>query len=307
MRLRVLALLVPLLALAGLHTPGSVLAASETLISGGNLSQPLRLAQVDETALYQRVSLPPRLDDPPTASGPSYTVKSPYWPKVLPGNGKDRPRALDEAAYFPQGGLVRADQGGKDSWIVLDLRQRAILDRYIRLGEKGLISGDTSVVQVLVAASASGEAVGVTVGSTALSATESSKLLDSLKGLTPSPKLGPGALLAVPPSQPPAGSAWMTFTLPEGREVRLLYTAASRTLVDYDAQNHYPIPSEWLESVLGPQYAPGSPALLAGAVPQEKGPGSPVWWLVMLGGGIALLTAGVYLSRAWARRQPESS
>jgi hypothetical protein len=276
--------------------------SSQTTISGGGITQALRLTPIDETALFQRISLPPKLDNaPPSLSGPSYTVQSPYWPMVLPGNGKDRPAALDEAAYYPNGGFARASQGGKDAWLALDLRQRAILDRYVSLGEKHLIAGEPSIIEVLRADVATGDQLAVSVGVRDLTQLEQGKLWTALEGVNPRSFPPPGGAPATPDVAKSSNGIWITFLLPEGRDARLLYAPSADVLVDYAAQQYYPLPKSWLTLVLGPDGQPGSGATAATPVPQERGPGSPLWWPLMIGAGVALLALAVFLNRTWAR------
>jgi hypothetical protein len=277
-------------------------AGSETTISGGSLTTPLRLTAGDEVALFQRITLPPKLDDaPPVLAGPAYSVKSPYWPRVLPGNGKDRPPASDQAAYYPAGGFVRASQGGKDAWLVLDLRQRAIIDRYIRLGEKRLISGEPSILDLLRADVATGASLGIAAGARELSAAEQGKFWTSLEGVNPRSFPPAAGVPTTAAGDLPPDAVWITFTYPEGRDTRLLYVPGSDALVDYDSQQYYGVPRNWLTLVLGSDGTPGSAVIAPVPVPQEAGPGSPVFWVLMIGGGLALIGAAVFLRNGWAK------
>ncbi|HEY7371264.1 MAG TPA: hypothetical protein VIF57_03730 [Polyangia bacterium] len=305
MRTSIPAIVIAAITLALVSAVGGA-ASSDTTISGGALAQAIRLTPVDEAALFQRINLPPKLDDAPEVSGKSYTVKSPYWPKVLPGNGKDRPAASDEAAYYPEGGFVRASQGGKDAWIVLDLRQRAILDRYVSLGEKHLISADPSQLDILRDAAATGDDVGVTAGARNFGATEAGKLWTALEGVNPRSFPAPGGAPATPDAGMPADATWITFLLPEGRDARLLYVPGADVLVDYVAQQYYPVPKNLLTLALGADGASGSAAVASVAVPQEKPPGSHAWWFIMLGGGVVLIAAALFLGRSWAKRKAEA-
>src|SRR5438552_10868877 len=109
-------------------------APTTTTITGGRLPHPVQLTPIDQDAFFRRVNSPPELEHEPRTSGGSYTVSSGYWAMAL-ADGKKGP-VSDEAEYFPDGGYVRGRKSGKDAWIVIDLRQRAILERYIRLDEK---------------------------------------------------------------------------------------------------------------------------------------------------------------------------
>jgi hypothetical protein len=282
-----------------LTRPSSTVAASasQTTISGGGITQPIRFTAVDETALFQRINFPPKLDDAPAVTGPSYALTSPYWPKVLPGNGKDRLPAGQAATYYPQGGFVKARQGADDVWLALDLRQRAIIQRYVSLGEQRLLPPEPGVIDVLRAAAAlRGEDIGVQAGGRELSSVQAGGLWSSLAGVAPMPL----AATQAPPSTVPANDAWLVFTLAEGRDLRLYYDSTANQIVDYAGQQSYPVPRAWLPLILGPDAQSASMSYAPLAVPREKGQGSPAWWVLMVAGGAASLTLAVVLRRRWA-------
>ncbi len=290
-------LLLLLAALLLVWAPSTVMAsASQTTISGGGIGQPIRLTTVDETALFQRINFPPKLDNAPAVSGPAYSLTSPYWPKVLPGNGKDRPPADQTAAYYPQGGFVKARQSGGDVWLALDLRQRAIIERYVSLGEQRLLPPEPGVIDVLRAAASRGEDIGVQAGGRELSVAQAGGLWSSLAGVVPKPL----SAIQAPPTTVAANDAWLVFTLAEGRDVRVYYDSAANQLVDYAGQQSYAVPSAWLPKVLGPDPQTGSTSYAPLSVPREKGAGSPIWWLLMIAGGAASLGLAVVLRRRWA-------
>ena len=102
-----------------------------------------------------------------------------------------------------------------------------------------------------------------------------------------------------PPWPPEASStvAWMTFVLPEGRSVQMIYNTVTGVLLDRQGSEVYPVPSRWLEPVLGPT-SPRSSEDAYGAfeIPQQAGTGSPLWWLLLVV-GLSSVGAAVYLQR----------
>ena len=159
--------------------------AGDTSISGGRLPYAIRLSPIDESALMRRVNSPPQLEKEPKTSGPSYRLDSSYWATVLPKTKKEPEPAERAADYFPDGGFVRARQGGKDAWVVLDLRQRAIIDRYIRLGEKGALTASPGELEVMRASVANGEIIGIQVATRMLTDDEAAKFWTVAEGQSP--------------------------------------------------------------------------------------------------------------------------
>jgi hypothetical protein len=94
--------------------------------------------------------------------------------------------------------------------------------------------------------------------------------------------------------------------LPEGRDVRIFYDRAANQLIDFEGQQAYPVTDAWLPKLLGPDAQTGSSSYAPDPVPQESGPGSPVWWALMIGGGLGLIGIAVYLSRGWAKEKAGS-
>ncbi|MDP3947989.1 MAG: hypothetical protein Q8Q41_04870 [bacterium] len=276
-------------------TPGGVTMAAGPMpvtLSGGDLPHAIRLAAVDADAFARRVDLPPKLKTPPSPLGPSYQLETPYWDSVLRGSREDRPPAAAVAVYYPSAGVVKARQGDDDVWLVLDLRQRAIIDRYVRLG--WVLSAAPGVMEVLGAAAVAGEEISVQVGTKTLDAAEAARFWAGVAGLQPRAyeSSDPANATDAP------DTVWIIFGLAEGRSVQLLYAAADGLLIDAIGSQVYAVPPSWLVPVLGPQAAAGPGfALSAGSVPQEAGTGSPLWWVVMIGGGLALLGATVWLQR----------
>lgn len=298
--MRHFSILVITVALMGAQAaPVAAAQESQTWISGGRILQPVHMARVDEDAFMRRLSAPPRLERPPPASGPSYRVRSDYWPQVLPGRPGVRPPAEMEAAYYPETGLVRARQGEQDVWLALDQWQRAILDRYAALGEKGLLSEGPGIVDVLRAAAQSGEPIQVNAAGRGLTEAEAAKLWQSLDGISGRPfSIATDTGLSIPAEVPGSGT-WLTFSLPEGRSIRLLFVEASGVLLDYTGERFYAVPSRWLEQVLGGEGNVAGDSLRPLQVPQDEGTGSAAWWVVMLAGGIALLGGAIYARRRW--------
>ena len=267
--------------------PSAQARGGETTISGGRLPFALRLSPVDESALPRRVNMPPKLEKTPAVTGPSYRVDSSYWATVLPKT-KHEPAAGAQADYYPEGGFVRADQGGKEGWLVIDLRQRALLDRYIRLGEKGALAAAPSEMDVLRAANSDGELVGVEVGLESLKENQRRAFWTAAAGLG-SPTI----------PQRPAGSDSISvvLSLPEGRAVEMRYSPTSRTLSDLQGFEFYPVPAD-LEKVIMDAH----PAVLGFA--EEASPGSPIWWVAGLGVGGLFIGAAIWLQRRLSGRSP---
>jgi hypothetical protein len=279
---------------------------SHTVISGGDLPRPITIAPADEDAFYRRITVPPKLDNAPEAAGPSYTITSPYWPQVLPGNKKDRPPAAEEATYYPEGGFVKARQGEADSWLVLDQRQRAILDRYIRLGRRDLLPSAPSALQVVGVSALVGEPTGVLIGTRVLTADERARFWevvskvepesfdrlsiadrDFLRGLTSQ------EAAAAPGGSP--DSAWVSVDLAEGRSLRLFFDAPRSRLVEFVGEQVYQLPQGFMASLLGGSGAAAGTA--PAPMPQDEPVGSQLWWPVMVLGGLAALGVAAWLAR----------
>jgi len=277
----------PFLAVGGVTVAATPMPVT---LSGGDLPHAIRFAAVDADAFARRLDLPPKLETPPSPLGPSYQLETPYWDSVLRKPGEDRPAAEVVAVYYPSAGVVKARQGDADVWLVLDLRQRKIIDRYIRLG--GVLSATPGVMEVLGQAAA--EAISVQIGTKTLDPAEAARFWAGVAGLQPR---------AYKPGDPAnttdtADAVWIIFGLQEGRSVQLLYAAADGLLIDRIGAQVYVVPPSWLVPVLGPAAATGPGfALSAGSVPQEAGTGSPLWWALMIPGGLALLGAAVWLQR----------
>ncbi len=257
-------------------------AAERTTLSGGGLARPITLSPLDEQAFFQRINTPPKLDDAPSVSGKSYTVTSSYWDTILRGDDKDAKKAAADATYYPDGGFIKAKQGDDDAWLVIDLRQRAVLDRYIRLAESGAFkSSSPSTLDVLRAAVASGEDVGVQVGNQTLSTDQRSVFWRLAAGIT--------NFAAMAPSASDQG-LWVTFNLAEGRAVELLFWPPGLSLADASGS---------LETYAAPpaleQFFSSLGATTAQPVAQDAGRGSPLWWPLGLGIGAALLAAAMWL------------
>jgi hypothetical protein len=296
MRLLLVSVLLASLLLALSSATASAL-AGDTSISGGRLPYAIRLSPIDESALMRRVNSPPQLEKEPKTTGPSYRLDSSYWATVLPKTNKEPSPAERAAEYFPDGGFVKARQGGKDAWVVLDLRQRAIIDRYIRLGEKGALSASPGELEVMRAAAADGEVIGIQVASRALTDDETAKFWTVAEGQSPTQP-------AVPVPQSPifGGSfVWLLFTLPEGFQVRFAYSAASGVLISEAGDEFYAVPFRWLVPVIGAEAAPDAIiGLRPTDIKNQRSPGSPLWWPIGLGAGGLLISVAIWLQRRLA-------
>ena len=97
---------------------------------------------------------------------------------------------------------------------------------------------------------------------------------------------------------------WLVFALPEGRTVQLVYAAATGVVFDAGQTELYPVPQGWLQPLFGDAALPGAEFALGPAqVEQQPGRGSPLWWVVMIGGGLAAIAFAIWLRRdSLARR-----
>jgi hypothetical protein len=257
------------------------------------------LAPADADAFQRRLNRPPKLEDPPPAAAPSYTVTTDYWNPAVREEADDL--AVDaEAEYFPAGGYIRARQDGEDVWLVLDLRQRAILDHYILYGTQQRLPQNPSLREAALHPSALlivflayygvGEPIAIETGDRRLSADEADAFLASV-----APFLLNATFLD--PPQPPAAETdgyWVTFTLPEGRALTYFLDTSAGTLTDALGTEVHDISSAAGGGI------PESADVLA--VQQEGPVGSRLWWLLAVGGGVALLVAAFWLQRWSADR-----
>ncbi len=299
------ALLTALLLLAVFAAPalaGGPPGAGGTVISGGDLPHPVRLSGADEDAFVRRIGPPPRFDEAPRVSGPAYRIASAYWDAAVRGTREDKPPAEAAASYYPEGGLVKARQNGKDVWLVLDLRQRAIADRYIRLTQAGLLDEEPGLLDVLRAAAAT-EQVSVSIGGRYLDDGQRQHFWDLTQPLQERRDPKPGTADRLQPSQPRATWTSIVFGLYEGRSSSLLYALDAGLLVDSIGGEVYRVPEGWLVPLLGPAAAPGPDFDLQPAhIEQQEGTGAPFWWPLMIGGGLAALGAAYILNRRAVRR-----
>jgi len=285
-------------AIAAAAPPGT----GGTVIAGGDLPQTVRLAAADEDAFVRRIGPPPKFENAPSVvSGASYRITSAYWDYAVRGTREDRPPAEAAATYYPQAGFVRARQNGQDVWLVLDPRQRAVIDRYIRLTREGLLSREPGLLEVLRAAAAS-ETISVSVGGHDLTGDQRRQFWELTQSLRPqtgaaATPLTSGSL----PSSEPVTS--IVFGLYEGRSLPFLYAVNGGTVVDLLGSETYSVPPRWLVPVLGQAAAPGETYDLQPArIEQQEGTGSALWWPVMLGGGAAALAVAGWLNRDAKRR-----
>jgi hypothetical protein len=268
------------------------------VISGGDLAGAVALAPIDADAFQRRLNQPPRFKVPPSVEGISYAVETEYWDDAV-REDDESPRAESIATYYPESGFVRVRQGAEDAWVVIDLRQRALLDRYIRLARGGEIEPQSGFLAVLTAASAS-EETSVQVGSRVLTPTEEQAFWRVSSGLRP---LDTSSL---PNGAVPSGSsnsAWIIVTLPEGHAVEMLYTYASATLVDGLGEEVYAVPRDWLRPVIGDYDGATLASLSASSIERDDPPGGWYWWPLMIGGGVACLVAAVWADRRRASKK----
>ena len=265
-----LVLLAAIALFALIVTGGSALAAPEaTSITGPGFKHDVRLAVTDDYAFFRRINLPPKLEEAPKASGPSFEITSRYWDDVLRGWDSTAGSAADSATYYPQGGFVRARQGGEDVWLVIDLRQQAIINRYIRLAQQDTLPQQPTLQQV-IAASLTQENISVTIGSKQLKGDELTAFWKEFA--RPMSRTDGGGTT-------PKGDngLWIAFGLEEGRTVHLFYDMRNNRLVDDLGLEAVSVPSDWLAPVLGPGLRPDSPLVAPLTIPQDDPRGGRYW------------------------------
>jgi hypothetical protein len=263
-------------------------------ISGGDLTHPVQLAAVDADAFVRRLVPPPKLDEEPEVFGSGYTITTGYWDEVLRNDRDDREPAEAAAIYFEDGGYVRARQGGEDAWLVLDLRQRAIIDRYLRHARAGLLRERPGILELLTVSSRS-ESIGIDIGGNQLSATEARELW---LGLLVSPRPS----FPDPAQRPDGAGPWLVFSLEEGRAVQFLYDPASQTLTDYLGAETYRVIQPVRFTIESATRGGGSSL----AIEDDEPRGSRAWWVVMIGAGIVCLGAALWLrQRSSSIKTPE--
>ena len=255
----------------------------DVTISGGSLPAPVSLAPTDADAFRRRINLPPRLEFVPVPTGPSYTVTSTYWNDAIDREDSAEERlAVDEdATYWPEGGFVLTKLGDANVWTVLDLRQRPLLDRYIRLGSMGEIGPREGNLGVLSAANAT-EYIGIDAGVKPLTVQLRTSFWAGL-GETPVTFLDP-----FQPPQPDDDGFWLLLTIADGPGYEYYYDGSA--LTDSFGAERYAV-SPALQTLLN-GLVPLTPA-----IDNEESPGSLLWWPVMGGGGLVLIGAAWWLNR----------
>jgi len=256
--------------------------APAVVISGGDLPGAVRLAPADADAFQRRLNQPPRYSQAPHVSGIFYTVATTYWDKAV-RRADGEPSVDASADYYPAGGFVRTRQASNDVWIVIDLRQRALLDRYIRLAKSGSISAEPGALEV--AAAARDEPISVSAGGRLVTPAEAQAFWSAFAAT------GKVRFFAEPrpPTTNGSGGYWLAFSLPEGRVLTYFYDRETQTLTDSLGTEMYAV-SPSLAAAL-PQ--PGGPAL---EIERQDPPGSLAWWPVMVGAGLASLALALWLN-----------
>jgi hypothetical protein len=276
--------------------------AGQTAISPASIyveGKEIALAPADADALQRRINRPPLLEDAPAVAASAYVVTTAYWDAAI-REDEDDPPVAEEAEYFPAGGFVRASQDGEDAWIVLDPRQRAILDHYILYGTQQRLPQDPNLQKAVLHPSALlivflayygvGETVAVEVGDRPLEADEADAFFASV-----APNLIFQLTFLDPPEPPePSGSGyWVTFTLPEGRTHAYYLDPSAGTLTDALGTETFDISGAAGGGI------PESAAVAQ--IEQEDRAGSPAWWLLTVVGGTGLIALV-----AWMRSRGNS-
>jgi hypothetical protein len=244
--------------------------------------EPLHIAPADADAFQRRLNSPPPYAGP-LPQGESFVITSGYWDATF-GVGVGAPPVQPRALYFRVDGIVAVQRAADDDvYYVLDQRQRAMLNRYIRLATAGAIPPDPGALDVLAAASRD-EPIIVEIAGKRVDDALARALWAELNMPTM-----PGAVGFLGTPRPPAGEEgyWITFTTSEGRALQYHYNPSTGALVDSLGTESYTFEDRVLPATTG------EPLQLLQQPPQ----GSKLWWPLMLGGGIALLGAAVWLQR----------
>lgn len=285
---RALAAALLLVILTALNAGAQEFEIPSVTISGGDLANPIRLAPADADAFRRRINQLPRFEDPPTLEGPSYVVTTSYWPVAVRLDEDEGEDVLDvdvRGDYYPLGGFVRVTVGeeeGVDAWMALNLRQRAILDRYIRLSLAGEVDNEPSTIDVLTAMSST-EVFGVEVGPKVLDLEAGVDLLGKLREENPSPILQERELPSIDES-----GVWLIVTLLEGRSLRYYYSQGVLTEALGTERYDATAIADILEGIAPEQ---------AATIVQDEPAGSLLWWPVTIGGGLAAIGAAIWLQR----------
>ena len=260
------------------------------MLSGGDLPHSVKLARADADAFVRRLSAPPVLDETPELRGTAYKIASTYWDDLLRNGRDDRGAAELEALYYEDGGYVGAKQDGREVWMVLDLRQRAIIDRYLALTRAGTLRDQPGVLEVLVVAARS-EIIGVEIGGVPLT-DEQRRSFWSLM------LVGPRATHMDPPQVPlGARGVWMVFQLEEGRSLQVFYERQAGLFIDSFGAEMYSVSTPLAALIDGivPRTTTGL------AIEQQRSTGSYVWWVIAGGAGLACLGIAYWLSQRFSR------
>jgi hypothetical protein len=297
MRWLFLLILPALLSLTTSPAASAVSNEPRTVVSGGELPYSIRFTAADEDAFRRRINYPPVYErSTPEPEGASYTLTSSYWEPVVQSERRNWEPVEAEALYYPESGLVMARQDGEDVWLTLGVRQRAIIDRYIRLGEAGRLGPEPGLLDV-VRAAAEDELVGVQVGGKLLDTREVAIFWHTVGPAEQRTNGGEEHQLGISRYilSPRPDDIWVIFTLPEGRALSLVYESQAGRFLDVFEPDSYVMSANALENALG-----NGEAFRPLEVPQQASRGSPVWWFVMVGGGLGMLATAVWLRRRLA-------
>ena len=252
------------------------------------LPRPLSLAPADADAFQRRLNAPPLLEPRPVTGGVSIGVDTRYWDAAL-REAVDDPQVGVGGRYYPDGGFVELSRDGRAAWIVLDLRQRALLDRYVRFAVEsgGLLSTPSSLEVIIFAAQT--ETIGIEAGDRSLSEAEAQAFwAATFRGDTK-------AIFRDPPRPPDATRPgyWLTFALPEGSTRQFFVDVAAGELTDaLGTENHD------VRGLIG-TILPESATFLT--IEHEDPAGSAIWWLIAVAAGGGLLVLALALQRGIER------
>lgn len=299
------AIVLACVALGTMLAPGSVDAKSppET-ISSDQLPYTITLPWQDRAALWDAEGSPNLLVEAPASLGPGYDVLSWYWGTLQPGTD-------DVATYYPERGILRLTTYYREAWYQLDSERQAILNRYVTLGQAGLLPPQPMILDLLgVSYQHGGERISIEVGGAPLEPGGAEERLFWREAAVTTG--GSEDMLERGWKFSARDNFYVTFFLPERREISLLYIRDAGYLVDmsviYAAGNIVPVQASKASPRLRALLELVGPAPTASvSAADERSVGSrgtlSVWAVIFmaLGGAIALGSSAALFSRTLLR------
>lgn len=287
----VIRLLAAVIALSVLLSSAGSLEAEELTIpfisiQGAGIEGEIRVPAPDADAFRRRINLPPRIEEPESLSGPVFQVTSDYWEGAVrrEEEGDDARQVEPRADYYPEDGYIRAALGETDAWMVLDLRQRAILNRTIELAQAGRIDQTPSSVDVISAAMDT-ELISVSVAGEIIEADAAREVLTGLATANPDALQDPRV-----PVEPTADEGfWLIVTLPEGHARQYYYDGATTVYEALGTERYDATSVAPLLNGLAPESTLD--------IEQQEPVGGLYWWPLTIGGGLGAIALAVWFRR----------